>query len=414
MSNFEVSTAFFLQLVVILVSCRVAGRIVQSFGQPQVVGEMIAGALLGPSLLGWLAPDVQAALFPKPVMVVLYSVAQLGLVFYMFLVGLEFDVDLMRQRMRSAVAVSWAGILVPFAVGGALGYALHADPRLFGANVGTLEAMLFVGAAMSITAFPVLARIIYDSGLSGTPVGTMALAAGSADDAAAWCALAVVLASFSGNASVAALAIGGGALLTALLLVVVRPRLAALSEALLQAGAWDRWGFPGTLLLLLPVAWFADRVGIHAVFGAFVLGAVMPRGEVRRRLEGQLAPLTTHVLVPLFFTYSGLNTRFDLVDTPALWLLTLVVLAGACLGKGVACYVAARFTGASHRDAAAVGALMNARGMMELILLNIGLERGLITPTLFSILAFMAIATTLAATPIFARVYARPPLARAA
>lgn len=407
MTNFDVSVLFFLQLAVILATCRVVGRLVVPLGQPQVVGEMIAGVLLGPSLFGWLAPDVHAHLFPKPTLTVIYSVAQVGLALYMFLVGLEFDIDLIRSRVRSAVAVSWAGILTPFALGGLLAWHFHADGVMFGPRVSTGEAMLFMGAAMSITAFPMLARIIYEAGLSGTPLGTLALAAGSADDAAAWCVLAIVLASFSGSASIAVLAVGGGIAFALFMLVVLRPRLARLAEAVLAARAYDRYGLPGTLVLLMLAAWFTDAIGIYAVFGAFTLGVAMPRGAFKERLEAQLAPLTTNLLLPLFFIYSGLNTSIGLVDSPGLWWFALLVLLAACLGKGVACYAAARWRGEPHRDAAAIGALMNARGLMELIILNIGLERGIVTPVLFSIMVLMAIVTTLMATPIFSFVYSR-------
>jgi Kef-type K+ transport system membrane component KefB len=407
MTSFEISILFFLQLAVILAACRVVGRLVVPFGQPQVVGEMIAGVLLGPSLFGWLAPGLHAALFPKPTLVVIYSVAQLGLALYMFLVGLEFDVELIRRRVRSAVAVSWAGIVTPFALGALLAWHFHADGVMFGPRVTTGEAMLFMGAAMSITAFPMLARIIYESGLSGTSLGTLALAAGSADDAAAWCVLAVVLASFSGSASIALMAIGGGIAFALFALVVLRPRLARLADAVMAAGAYDRQGLPAALVLLMLAAWFTDAIGIYAVFGAFILGVAMPRGAFKARLEGQLAPLTTNLLLPLFFIYSGLNTRIGLVDTPGLWGFALLTLLAACLGKGVACYAAARWRGEPRRDAVAIGALMNARGLMELIILNIGLERGIVTPVLFSILVLMAIVTTLMATPIFSYVYSR-------
>lgn len=407
MTSFEISVLFFLQLAVILMTCRVVGRLVVPFGQPQVVGEMIAGVLLGPSLFGWLAPELHAALFPKPTLTLIYCVAQIGLALYMFLVGLEFDLELIRRRVRSAVAVSWAGILTPFALGGLLAWHFHGNGVMFGPRVTTGEAMLFMGAAMSITAFPMLARIIYEAGLSGTPLGTLALAAGSADDAAAWCVLAVVLASFSGTASIAVLAIGGGVAFALFVLVVLRPRLARLAEAIMAAGAYERHGLPGVLVLVMLGAWFTDAIGIYAVFGAFILGVAMPRSAFKERLEGQLAPLTTNLLLPLFFVYSGLNTRIGLVDTPALWGFALLVLLAACLGKGAACYAAARWRGESPGDALAIGALMNARGLMELIILNIGLERGIVTPVLFSILVLMAIVTTLMATPVFSYVSTR-------
>ena len=238
-------------------------------------------------------------------------------------------------------------------------------------------------------------------------MGTLALAAGSADDAAAWCILAVVLASFSGHAAVAVWAIGGGLAFALFAFFVLRPALSRAGAFVERRGAYDSFALPGALMLLAAAAWYTDRVGIYAVFGAFVLGAAMPRGEIARRLEAQLQPLTVNLLLPLFFVYSGLNTRIGLVNSPALWGLALLVLLAATLGKGGACYAAARLGGEPHREAVGIGALMNARGLMELIILNIGLERGVITPTLFSIMVLMAIVTTLTALPVFNLAFGR-------
>lgn len=407
MSNMELSVALFMALGAILLACRLVGYLARFLGQPQVVGEMIAGVLLGPSLLGWIAPQAQAFLFPKAVMPVVYAIAQIGLVLYMFLVGLDFDVELLRSRVRSAVTVSWAGILTPFALGALIAAAFHGNAALFTEKVSIGEAALFMGAAMSITAFPMLARIIYERGLSGTSMGTLALAAGSADDAAAWCILAVVLASFSGQVSIAAWAIGGGIAFGLLAFIVLRPLLARAGAWIAKREAYDSVALPGALTLLMGAAWYTDKVGIYAVFGAFVLGAAMPRGEIARRIEAQVAPLTVNLLLPLFFVYSGLNTRIGLVNSAALLGLALLILAAASLGKGGACYAAARLGGEPHREAVGIGALMNARGLMELIILNIGLERGVITPTLFSIMVVMAIVTTLMALPVFNLAFGR-------
>jgi Kef-type K+ transport system membrane component KefB len=407
MSNFELSIRFFLQLAFILAVCRVVGLIARRFGQPQVVGEMIAGVVMGPSLFGWLLPGAQSYLFPKASMGILYAASQIGLVLYMFLVGAEFQVDLIRQRMRSAASVSIAGIAMPFALGGLLALSMNGNQTFFARGVSTWEAMLFMGAAMSITAFPMLARIIYERGLTGTSLGTLALAAGSIDDAAAWCILAIVLASFSGKAAIAITAIVGGLLYAGVALGVARPLLARL-ERLAERDEGIRPGALSFVLTLLMLgAWFTDRIGIYAVFGAFILGVAMPRGIFARELQRLLEPLTTVFLLPLYFVYSGLNTRIGLVDTPQLWAVALVILLAACLGKGAACYLAARANGEESREALAIGTLMNARGLMELIILNIGLERGIITPALFTMMVLMAIATTLAASPLFEFVYRR-------
>lgn len=408
-SNFQLSIHFFLQLAVILLSCRVVGCLARRIGQPQVVGEMICGVLLGPSLLGAVAPDLSRALFPphSTSMTIIYIGAQLGLVLYMFCVGLEFRGDLLRQKARSAVFVSVSGMVVPFALGAAIAVWLADDTRLFAEQMTTTQGVLFMGAAMSITAFPMLARIIYEGGLSNTHLGTLALAAGSCDDACAWCALAIVVAWFSGDPNLALLAVGGGVAYALTVLLGLRPLLARLGAAAEKTRSISPTSMSIVMILLMACAWITDGVGIYAVFGAFVLGAAMPRGFFNKELQRLIEPVTTTLLLPMFFVYSGLNTKMGLVDSPFLWGVTAVVLLAACLGKGVACWAAARISGEPNRDAVAIGSLMNARGLMELILLNIGLERGIITPGLFSIMVFMAIVTTLSATPMFELVLGR-------
>jgi Kef-type K+ transport system membrane component KefB len=407
MTNHELSIIFFFQLAFILAIIRVVGMLAKKIGQPQVVGEMIAGVLIGPSFFGALLPDWQAQLFPKPSITVIYAVSQVGLVLYMFLIGAEFNVDLIRQRLRRAALVSLAGILTPFALGSALSLFMAKNAALFAPEITTWEAMLFTGAAMSITAFPMLARIIYERGLTGTSLGTLALAAGSIDDAAAWCILAIVLASFSGNPSIVILAIGGGLAYAAATLFIAKPLLKRLETAAQQRNGVDGAMLGFILMLLMLGAWFTDYVGIYAVFGAFILGIAMPRGIVSRDLQRLLEPLTTNFLLPLFFIYSGLNTRLDLLFSPSLLLITLLVVIVACFGKGLACWAAARLSGENNREALAIGTLMNARGLMELILLNIGLQHGIITPTLFTIMVIMAVVTTLMASPVFEFVYHR-------
>ncbi|MEI6733763.1 MAG: cation:proton antiporter [Comamonadaceae bacterium] len=405
MNSFDLSVLFFLQLAFILAVCRIVGMVFKRLGQSQVVSEMIAGVLMGPSLMGWLLPDFSAYLFPSASKPILFAVCQVGLVLYMFLIGVEFDIDLIRSRLRSAASISLAGILAPFALGALLAFYLAADGSFFSSKTTPLQAMLFMGAAMSITAFPMLARIIFEQGLSRTSLGTLALAAGSMDDAAAWCVLAVVLASFQNNMNIAVYAIGGGILFAVMTLVVIKRLLKPLGRMVEAAGEMS----PGILSLVLMLAmigaWFTDFIQIYAVFGAFVMGIAMPRGKFAQELHRIIYPLTTAFLLPVFFVYSGLNTKIGLVNTPHLWLIAALVLLAAIIGKGVACYLAARWHGESHKEAMAIGTLMNARGLMELIILNIGLQRGIIEPALFAILVMMAIVTTLMATPIFERVY---------
>lgn len=405
MSNHEISIYFFLQLAFILAAVRVVGILAKRIGQPQVVGEMIAGVLIGPSFFGLLFPNTQSALFPKETISVIYAVSQVGLVIYMFLIGAEFNVGLIRQRVRSAAFVSLAGVLVPFVLGSGVALLMLRSQTLFAPGVAAWEAMLFTGSAMSITAFPMLARIIYERGLSGTSLGTLALAAGSIDDALAWCLLAVVLASFGSDPMIAVSAIGGGILYALVILLVLRPLLRRLDGMAQKNGRLTGPMLGFILMLVMLGAWFTDTVRIYAVFGAFVMGIAMPRGIVTQELHKLLEPISTNFLLPLFFIYSGLNTQLGLIVSPNMWLILVLVVGAAILGKGVACWGAARLSGENNRDAMAIGTLMNARGLMELILLNIGLERGVITPTMFTVMVIMAIVTTLMASPLFEWVY---------
>lgn len=410
MNNLELAIHFFLQIAVILLFCRVVGAIALRFGQPQVVAEMLAGVLLGPSLFGLLLPEWQSWLFPwdptqkvRDTQSYLFPASQLGLALYMFVVGMEFRVDIVRRRLRSSVAVSLAGMVTPFLLGAGLGWILFHHTELFPERTSLMEAALFLGAAMCITAFPMLARIIHFKKLTGTSMGTVALGAGAIDDATAWCLLAVVLASFDNNWNRAAWNIAGGAGYVAVALLVVRPLLSRMQRWLVKSGGLTEAGLVIGLALMALGAWFTDLIGLHAVFGAFVMGAALPRGAITRDLIARIQPLTVALLLPLFFTYSGLNTKIGLLNSAGLWLVCLAVFVAAVLGKGVACWLAARWTGISNREALGIGTLMNSRGLMELIIINIGLQRGIISPALFATLVIMAVVTTLMASPIFER-----------
>lgn len=404
-SNPELARLFLLQFAFVLVVCRAVGWFASRAGQPQVIAEMIAGILLGPSLLGLVFPEFQAAIFPIESMPVLYVVSQLGLVLYMFTIGAEVDVAVLRSQFRTAVSVSLAGILVPFALAALLAIRLLRWGGFFEPALSAWQATLYLGAAMAITAFPVLARIIQERGIAGTRVGSLALGAGASDDVAAWCLLAGVLASLNDDPALAVRAFGGGVAYVLAVLFVLKPLLARLARRVSRDGTVGGGALALVLLTVSACGWFTESIGIHAVFGAFVFGAAMPRGLLTAELVRTIQPLTTHVILPLFFVYSGLNTRIGLLSSPSAWALTAVIVLIASAGKIGACWAAARGTGYSHRDALAIGALMNARGLMELIVLNIGLERGLITPALFTMMVIMAIVTTVAAGPLFALVW---------
>ncbi|MFF8848212.1 cation:proton antiporter [Streptomyces sp. NPDC015127] len=417
-TNFDLSVHFFLQLAVILAACRLLGRLLRRLGQTQVVADMVAGFALGASLLGWLLPDVQRWLFPTtvrvgaggdasvlghPSLAILYVVGQLGLVLYMFTVGLGLNVPILSRHIKHSAVTSATGVTVPLVMGGALGYLLARDGGWFQDGVSGWQAALFVGSAVAITAFPMLARIIRDTGLMDKRVGVLALSCAAVDDVAAWILLAVVVAASQNSAGIAALAIGGSVVYLGVMVLLVRPALRRFA----------RWGMPkgrglrpealmATLVFVLLCSWATDSIGVYSVFGAFVAGAVMPRNGFAEELRSRIEPVTIALLLPAFFVYSGLNTHLDLLLDNKVLLGFVAVLAVAFVSKGAACYLAARRVGFTRREAASVGALMNARGLMELILLNIGLQHNIITGQLYTVLALMTVVTTLAASPLYA------------
>ena len=387
----------FLQIAVILIACKICSFAMRRIGQPATIGEMIAGVLLGPSLLGLLAPGVSAWLFPPVSKPVLHEIAQVGLTLYMFTVGLEFRTDLLSKRARSAFAVSFAGMAAPFAIGALLSLMLHQEGGFYGDAISPGMAAVFTGAAMCVTAFPMLARIIRERGLAGTPAGTLALASGSLDDVAAWILLAAVVGAVQGDALLVLWTIlGAGAYV--LVCRAVIPRLFKNREES-EDRLFERLGL--LLICLALGAWFTDQIRLFAVFGAFILGVCVPRGKLADYAIDKITPLTTLFLLPLFFTYSGLNTEIQLLNSASDWLFTGLIVLGAVAGKMGACYATARLCRESHADSLTVASLMNARGLMELIMLNIGLQAGIISSRLFSAMIVMAIVTTLMAAPLF-------------
>jgi len=316
-------------------------------------------------------------------------------------------VDQVRSHLRCAASVSLAGMLAPFVLGGLLGAWMHARGGLFGAGTSPFGAVIFTGASMCITAFPMLARIIHFKGLSGTTMGTVAIGAGAIDDAAAWSLLAVVMASMSGDVAHAVSNLSLAALYLLLCFALIRPALARWARSIEASGDLTDSQYAFLLSLMCLGAWWTDRIELHAVFGAFIMGACMPRGLVSRRLIERTQPLSVALLLPLFFTYSGLNTKLGLLGQGSLWGWALAVLLAAIAGKGLACWGAARLSGLPNREALGIGILMNARGLMELIIINIGLQRGVIGPELFAMFAIMAVVTTLMASPLFERCVGR-------
>jgi Kef-type K+ transport system membrane component KefB len=404
-------------MAVILGTYRLLWPVFKKLGQVQVVAIMVAGFFLGPSLLGLVSPAASDWLFPiklslsggvtipHPSLTVIYVVGQLGLILYMFLVGTAFKVNIFTKHLRQAAGTSIAGVGVPLVLGGVVGWWLvSSGTGLFTSKVAAWQGGLFLASAVAITAFPMLAWIVYDSGLLNTRVGTMALSCAAADDACAWILLATVVATSRGSMTGAFLAIGGGLAYLVFMLTIGRKVLRRL-ETWVQEKTGSEETLPTgpltiTLLALLIGAWFTDYVGIYSVFGAFVLGTVMPRGKLITLLRDRLEPITAYLLLPAFFIYSGLNTRLSLIFDSKILLLTFAVLIISFIGKFGAVGLAAKAQGMSWREAGSMGALANARGLMELILLNIGLNAGLVTPALYTILSIMTIVTTFVATPV--------------
>lgn len=388
MSLAAANVRLLLSIAIVIAATRGVGWLVARIGQPRVLGEIAAGILLGPSLVGAVWPEATAYLFPAEVRGGLGAVAQLGLVFFMFLVGLDLDASHLRGQGRRAVVISHTSIVLPFAFGSLLALWFH--PRV-GGDTPVLSFSLFIGIAMAITAFPVLARILQESGLHCTRIGALALTCAAIDDVTAWCALAAVVAvaGASGWADTAVTVMATAGFVVAMFLVV-RPVLA-------RVGAIS---MPGAVAFALLSAWVTELIGIHAIFGAFLAGFVIPRGRTAsNELSTVLEPVTTSVLLPVFFAVVGLSTRFGLLDSVERWAILGLVVVVAVAGKLGGSALAARLLGESWNSAVTLGVLMNTRGLTELVILTVGLELGVIDETMFTIMVLMALVTTFMAGP---------------
>ena len=388
-----------LALAAVVVVGRLLGRAFTAIGQPPVIGEVLGGILLGPSLLGRVAPDVAAYVLPGSVAPVLSVVAQLGVILYMFLVGLDLNLDPLRSRARAVLAISHASLLAPFVLGSLL--AVYLYPRISTNDVPFTSFALFMGVAMSITAFPVLARILTDRGMSRSELGVIALACAAAADVTAWCLLAFVVGVVQSQVGSALLVAVFTLGFVAVMFLVIRPTVARLVRRQ-DGGASPTQGTVAIVLIgMLLSALATERIGVHAVFGAFLFGAIVPRDSgLVRAMTGRLEDLVTILLLPAFFAFTGMRTEIGLVSGAAEWAMCLLIVVVATAGKFGGTLVAARLTGMNWRSAAGLGILMNTRGLMELIVLNIGLDLGVISPTLFTMMVVMALVTTIATTPL--------------
>jgi Kef-type K+ transport system membrane component KefB len=390
-----------LQIAVILIVSRLGGRLFRQMGQPQVMGEMFAGIALGPSVLGWIAPGIWGALFPDSSLAELGALSQLGLILFLFLVGLSLCPHEIRAWRRASLLTSHASIIFPFALGS--GLALYLYPRLVGSDASEAVFALFMGAAMSITAFPVLARILTERRLVQSLTGTLALACAAVDDVTGWCILAyiTVLVRKPQSSAPMWLIVLGCLAFIAVMLCVVRPVARRLDRMSAQGGTPGESVFVCTMLIMLGSALTTEVLGIHVLFGSFLAGAILPKDTMLTNfLRARLESITVLLLLPLFFAFTGLRTHVGLVRGAGMGWILLYVIVVAVAGKMGGSTIAARWSGLNWRDAAAVGVLLNTRGLMELVILNVALDLRIISPALFAMMVIMAFVTTLMTSPL--------------
>lgn len=378
---------------------RLVGGMLRWFRQPAVIGEVVAGLLLGPSLLGWLAPGLQAMTLPPDVIPCLGTLAQLAVILFMFLTGIELNTDQVGKNLRQTLGISFAGILTPFTLGFVLAVVIH--PTVGPSEVSVVNFAMFAGVAMSITAFPVLARILTERNMQRTHVGALAMACAAASDAFGWCLLAIVIGVVRSDLGSALYTFGLTAGYVAAMLLIVRPLLLGVVERVERRGALTTRTTSSIILGLLVSAYITDSIGVHALFGAFVFGVLIPHHSLlARELTRSLEDIVVVALLPVFFAFTGLRTQLDILGSSQDLLLLLSIIAVACIGKVGGTALAARFSRLSWRDASALGVLMNTRGLMELIVLNLGLDLGIISQKFFGMMVVMAVVTTAAAEPL--------------
>lgn len=388
-----------LQIILIMLAARAFGILANKLRQPAVVGEIIAGVLLGPSLLGWVAPSFSGFLFPAESLKSLQFLSQIGLAFFMFIVGMELDLSKIRNKAHDAVMISHASIIIPFFLGVWLAYFLFT--RFAPANVSFLSFALFMGIAMSITAFPVLARIVQERKLTHTPLGIMAITCAAADDVTAWCILAVVVAIVNAGGIISALAtILLAVVFVTVMLLLVRPWMNRVIQLQMSKGN-QKAAVSLVFFILLISAWIAEVIGIHALFGAFLAGVIMPHDTpIRQLLTDKLEDVSVLLLLPIFFVFTGLRTHIGLLNQGDLWIVAGMIMLVAVAGKFGGSTITARLMGQSWRQSVSIGALMNTRGLMELVVLNIGFDLGILSPEIFAMLVLMALATTFMTGPL--------------
>jgi len=387
------------QIVTIILVARLFGWFFRKIGQPSVIGEMIAGIVLGPSLVGMYFPEFSAALFPKESLGNLQFLSQIGLILFMFVIGMELDLKVLKNKAHDAVVISHASIVIPFALGLTLAYFIYHTFAPVGVEFSSFG--LFMGIAMSITAFPVLARIVQERGMQKTKLGTIAITCAAADDITAWCILAVVIAIVKAGSFTSSLYVIGLAILYVIIMLkIVRPFLKRVGDLNSTRESLNKPVVAIFFITLLISAYAAELIGIHALFGAFLAGAIMPENNRFRNIFiEKVEDVAIIVLLPLFFVFTGLRTQIGLLNDPELWKITGLIILVAVVGKFFGSALAAKFVGQSWKDSLAIGALMNTRGLMELVVLNIGYDLGVLSTEIFTMMVIMALVTTFMTGP---------------
>ena len=388
-----------IQILTIILVARFFGWFFKKIGQPTVIGEILAGILLGPSLLGLYFPEFSLALFPKESLGNLQFLSQIGLILFMFVIGMELDIKVLKNKANDAVVISHASIIIPFALGMGLAYFVYDSFAPEGTQF--ISFALFLGIAMSITAFPVLARIIQERGMHKTKLGTVIITCAAADDITAWCILAIVIAIVKAGSFVSALyTIALAALYVIVMLKLVRPFLKRIGDVNAEKTHLTKSIVAIFFIMLIFSAWATEVIGIHALFGAFMAGAIMPENtKFRDIFIEKVEDIALVLLLPLFFVFTGLRTQIGLLNDIYLWKITGVIILVAVAGKFIGSALAARFVGQNWKDSLIIGALMNTRGLMELVVLNIGYDLGILTPEIFAMMVIMALVTTFMTGP---------------
>jgi Kef-type K+ transport system membrane component KefB len=388
-----------IQIIIIVLSSKLLASLLSKIGQPMVIGEMIAGILLGASVLGHFWPEVSNFIFRPDSLANLNFLSQLGLILFMYIIGLELDIQLLKHRAHTAIVVSHASIIIPFTVGVSLAYFLYA--KFAPPHIAFLAFGLFMGIAMSITAFPVLARILQERGLTKTPLGSLAITCAAADDVTAWCILAAVIAIVqAGTVMNAVLTVLLSLAYVFIMLKLVRPWLERMGDKYTVAEGLNKMFVVLSFVVLFLSALTTEVIGIHALFGAFLAGVSMPtQAGFRILMASRIEDVCVIILLPLFFAFTGLKTQIGLLNDGATWLVCGLIILVAVAGKFGGSLLAARFTGQSWSDSFAIGALMNTRGLVELIVLNIGYDLGVLSQTVFTMMVLMALVTTMMTCP---------------